>query len=188
MCDLLDVVVQEVAIKYCHIGNLTELNATHAMLLVPLTGHIDSHGTQRLLAGDGLLDITRLAYPAQHVLWSRARFCRINAEFDIHHRRDGIVGMEYHVGTCIIERLDGIGLIGQFLTDVGDFLFVRTSGNLRSPQRCNSGYGACCAHTADILIGDEVQVGQHVTLVKVSGNLLCILNTAQHEMGSTTAL
>ena len=57
----------------------------HAMLLVPLTGHIDSHGTQRLLAGDGLLDITRLAYPAQHVLWSLSMFSAagINAEFDI---------------------------------------------------------------------------------------------------------
>ena len=55
--------------------------------------------------------------------------------------------MEYHVGTGIIERLDGIGLIG-----------------------------------------DEVQVSQHVTLVKVACYLLGILDTAQHEMGSTATL
>ena len=84
---------------------------------------------------------------AQHFLRCRALLSHINAVFDIHHRRNGIVGMEYHVGTGIIERLDGIGLIG-----------------------------------------DEVQVSQHVTLVKVACYLLGILDTAQHEMGSTATL
>ena len=52
---LLDVVVQEVAVIDRHIGNLSELDRAHAMLLTELASHIDGHGTQRLLAGDGLL-------------------------------------------------------------------------------------------------------------------------------------
>lgn len=106
-----DVVVQEVAVEHRHVGNLTELDGTHAMLLMPLTGHIDGHGAQRLLTGDGFLDITRLAYTAQHFFWSIALLGHVNAVFDIHHRGYREVGMEHHVSTCIVERLDGIGLI-----------------------------------------------------------------------------
>ena len=55
--DLLDVIVQEVAVEHCHVGNLAELDRTQTMLLMELTGDVDSHGTQRLLAGDGFLQI-----------------------------------------------------------------------------------------------------------------------------------
>ena len=61
LCNLLDIVVEEVAVKHCHVGDLAELDGSQAVLLMPLTGHIDSHGAQRLFAGDGLLRITRFA-------------------------------------------------------------------------------------------------------------------------------
>ena len=49
LCYLLDVVVEEVAVEYCHVGNLIDLDRTQTMLLVELTGYVDGHGTQRLL-------------------------------------------------------------------------------------------------------------------------------------------
>ena len=33
-----------------------------------------------------------------------------------------------------------------------------------------------------------MQMGKYVTLIHVAGNLLCILDTAQHVVGSTTSL
>ena len=94
--------MQEVAVEHRHIGYLAKLDGTQTMLLTELTGYVDSHGTQRLLAGDGFLGI------AARVSWHdelriTTLFCRVNAELDIHHRGNGIVGVEYHVCTCIIE-------------------------------------------------------------------------------------
>ena len=57
---LFNIIMQEVAVEHRHVGNLAELDGTHTMLLTELTGHIDSHGKQRLLTGDGLL----------HIAWS----------------------------------------------------------------------------------------------------------------------
>ena len=57
LCDLLDVVVQEVAVEHRHVGNLAELDGSQAVLLMELAGNVDGHGTQRLLAGDSFLEI-----------------------------------------------------------------------------------------------------------------------------------
>ena len=79
LCDLLDVIVQEIAVIDRHVGEFTKLDGTHAMLLTELTGHIDGHGTQRLLAGDGFLGI------AARVSWHdelriATLFCSVDAE------------------------------------------------------------------------------------------------------------
>ena len=104
LSDLLNVVVQEIAVEDCHVGYLADLDRTQTVLLTELTGYIDGHGTQRLLAGDGFLEITRLDTINSHEsCWNSTLLCRINAELDVHHRRYGIVGVEYHVGSGIIE-------------------------------------------------------------------------------------
>ena len=57
LCHPLDIIMQEIAVKYRHVGNLAKLDGAQTMLLTELTGHVDSHGTQRLFAGDGLLRV-----------------------------------------------------------------------------------------------------------------------------------
>ena len=86
LSDLLNVVVQEIAVEDCHVGYLADLDRTQTVLLTELTGYIDGHGTQRLLAGDGLLCIAWRGDAAIYFLRIRALFRRIEAEFDIHHR------------------------------------------------------------------------------------------------------
>ena len=55
--DLLDVGVQEIAVVHCHIRKLAVLDRAQSMLLMELTSHVDSHGAQRLLAGDGMMHL-----------------------------------------------------------------------------------------------------------------------------------
>ena len=94
--------------------------------------------------------------------------------------------MEDHIGSSIVERLDGVGLVCQLLTYVCYFLLIKTR-NRRCPQRRDCRNGACGCHAADILVGHEVQMRKHVALVEVAGDLLGILDATQHEMRGTTA-
>ena len=60
--------------------------------------------------------------------------------------------------------------------------------SIERPHRRHCRYGTGFCHTADILIGDEMQVCQHVALVLIAGNLLRILNATEHEVRSTATL
>ena len=46
LCHLLDVIVQEVAVKDGHISYLAILNRTQTVLLMEESGNVDGHGTQ----------------------------------------------------------------------------------------------------------------------------------------------
>ena len=57
LCHLLNIIVQEIAVKYRHVGNLAKLDGAQTMLLTELTRYVDGHGTQRLFTRNGLLHI-----------------------------------------------------------------------------------------------------------------------------------
>ena len=88
--DPFGIVMQEIAVINRHVGKLSELDGTHAMLLMELIGHIDGHGAQRLLAGDRFFDIA-LRISVHECLRSRAFFRHIETEPAIQHRGNRIV-------------------------------------------------------------------------------------------------
>ena len=57
LCHPLDIIVQEIAVKYRHVSNLAKLDGAQTMLLTELTRYVDGHGTQRLFTRNGLLHI-----------------------------------------------------------------------------------------------------------------------------------
>ena len=103
--------MQEVAVEHRHVGKFSELDGSHAVLLMPLAGHIDGHGAQGLLPRNGFPDVARIVLPAEHFLRIHMFFRRINAVLDIHQRRYRIIRMEHHVRPCVKEGFDRIRLI-----------------------------------------------------------------------------
>ena len=179
--------LQEITVKHRHVGNLAELNGAQAMLLVPCIRDVDGQGPQGLFAGDRFLDVMlRFRFYAER-LWKSESFRHVNTVRDAERGRNRVVRMENRICARVKEGLDRVRFFCQFLPNIRD-LNVIEARNLRRPERGHRRNRAGCGHAADILVGDEVQMRQHVTLVKVPRNLLGILNTAQHEMCGTTTL
>ena len=58
LLNLCKIVVHEVTIQNCKVGELAQADGTHPVLFMPHIGHIAREGLQCLMAADSLVDIS----------------------------------------------------------------------------------------------------------------------------------
>ena len=90
----------------------------------------------------------------------------VDAQFNVHLRRNRIVGMEHDIGPSIEERLDGIGLVSPLLADIRHFHIV-AARHLCRPERWHGSYAAGFTHAADVFVCNKLQVSQNQCLFHI---------------------